>query len=59
MSNITIYLRVITDAQDVANQKLGCLEYLAKNGWSNPLIIEDTVNGVRLHSTHLTPRRAP
>jgi DNA invertase Pin-like site-specific DNA recombinase len=45
MAKITIYLRVSTDAQDVANQKLGCLEYLAKNGWSNPLIIEDTASG--------------
>lgn len=39
------YLRVSTDAQDVANQKLGVLEYCAKQGFGAPLLIEDTVSG--------------
>lgn len=39
------YLRVSTDAQDVANQKLGVLEYCAAHRWSAPLLIEDTVSG--------------
>jgi DNA invertase Pin-like site-specific DNA recombinase len=45
MAKVTIYLRVSADAQDVANQKLGCLEYITANGWSVPLIIEDTASG--------------
>ena len=40
-----VYLRVSTDAQDVANQKLGVLEYCAQMGFSAPFIVEDKVSG--------------
>lgn len=39
------YLRVSTDAQDVANQKLGVLEYCAQQGFGAPRLVEDTVSG--------------
>lgn len=39
------YLRVSTDAQDVANQKLGVLEYCAQQGFGAPHLVEDTVSG--------------
>src|SRR5690606_29341186 len=39
------YLRVSTDAQDVANQKLGVLEYCAKQGFAAPVLVEDTASG--------------
>lgn len=39
------YLRVSTDAQDVANQKHGILEYANQNGISSLEFIEDTVSG--------------
>lgn len=42
---VVAYLRVSTDAQDVANQKLGVLEYCAKQGFAAPVLIEDTVSG--------------
>jgi len=42
---VVAYLRVSTDAQDVANQKLGVLEYCARHGFGEPLLIEDTVSG--------------
>jgi DNA invertase Pin-like site-specific DNA recombinase len=42
---IVAYLRVSTDAQDVANQKLGVLEYCAQHAFGAPLLIEDTVSG--------------
>lgn len=42
---VVAYLRVSTDAQDVANQKLGVLEYCAKQGFAAPALIEDTVSG--------------
>jgi DNA invertase Pin-like site-specific DNA recombinase len=42
---VVAYLRVSTDAQDVANQKLGVLEYCAKQSFAAPLLIEDTVSG--------------
>ena len=42
---VVAYLRVSTDAQDVANQKLGVLEYCAHHGFGAPLLIEDTVSG--------------
>lgn len=50
MDNITeptirAYLRVSTDAQDTANQKLGVLEYIVKQGWRAPAIVEDTASG--------------
>lgn len=38
------YLRVSTDAQDVANQKVGVLDYCAKHEWT-PSIYEDTASG--------------
>lgn len=44
-TSVYAYLRVSTDAQDVANQKLGVLEYCAKNGFGAPLLIEDTASG--------------
>ncbi len=42
---VVAYLRVSTDAQDVANQKLGVLEYCAQHGFGAPLLIEDTASG--------------
>lgn len=39
------YLRVSTDAQDVANQKLGVLEYCAQQGFAAPVLVEDKVSG--------------
>jgi DNA invertase Pin-like site-specific DNA recombinase len=39
------YLRVSTDAQDVANQKHGILEYANERGISNLVFIEDSVSG--------------
>lgn len=39
------YLRVSTDAQDVANQKLGVLEYCAAHKWAAPQLVEDTASG--------------
>lgn len=40
-----VYLRVSTDAQDVANQKLGVLEYCAHQGFGAPVMVEDKVSG--------------
>lgn len=42
---VVAYLRVSTDVQDVANQKLGVLEYCAKQRWAAPVLVEDTVSG--------------
>jgi DNA invertase Pin-like site-specific DNA recombinase len=39
------YLRVSTDAQDVANQKHGVLEYANARGMSGLLFVEDTISG--------------
>ena len=39
------YLRVSTDTQDVENQKLGVLEYCARQGMGSPRLMEDTVSG--------------
>lgn len=39
------YLRVSTDAQDIANQRLGILEYANKNTLTALTFIEDTVSG--------------
>lgn len=39
------YLRVSTDSQDVANQKLGVLEYCAQQGFGAPHLVEDTASG--------------
>lgn len=44
-TTVVAYLRVSTDAQDVANQKLGVIEYCTKQGFGSPLAIEDTVSG--------------
>ncbi len=39
------YLRVSTDAQDVNNQKLGVLEYCARQNLGGPILVEDTASG--------------
>lgn len=39
------YLRVSTDAQDVNNQKLGVLEYCARQSLGVPILVEDTASG--------------
>lgn len=39
------YLRVSTDAQDVANQRHGILEYCNKNSLTALTFIEDTISG--------------
>jgi DNA invertase Pin-like site-specific DNA recombinase len=39
------YLRVSTDAQDVNNQKLGVLEYCARQNLGGPVLVEDTASG--------------
>lgn len=44
-ASVFAYLRVSTDAQDVANQKLGVLEYCAQLGFGAPVIVEDTASG--------------
>ena len=44
-ASVFAYLRVSTDAQDVANQKLGVLEYCAQNGFGAPVLVEDTASG--------------
>jgi len=46
--NVYAYLRVSTDAQDVANQKLGVLEYCAAQGFPAPELVEDSASG-KLH----------
>lgn len=40
-----VYLRISTDAQDVANQKLGVLEYCAQQRLAAPMLVEDTASG--------------
>jgi DNA invertase Pin-like site-specific DNA recombinase len=47
MPTVFAYLRVSTDAQDVANQKQGVNEYATQRGWV-PAFVEDTVSG-RVH----------
>jgi DNA invertase Pin-like site-specific DNA recombinase len=47
MPAVYAYLRVSTDAQDVANQKQGVSEYAAQRNWV-PAFVEDTVSG-RIH----------
>lgn len=44
-TSVFAYLRVSTDAQDVANQKLGVLEYCAQQGFGAPVLVEDTASG--------------
>jgi DNA invertase Pin-like site-specific DNA recombinase len=45
MNPIFCYLRVSTDAQDVANQRHGVIEYCTRNGYLTPVFIEDTASG--------------
>jgi DNA invertase Pin-like site-specific DNA recombinase len=45
MNPIFCYLRVSTDAQDVANQRHGVVEYCTRNGYTTPVFIEDTASG--------------
>lgn len=42
---IFAYLRVSTDAQDVANQRHGIVEYCTAHKFIAPLFIEDTISG--------------
>lgn len=44
MPTVYAYLRVSTDAQDVANQRRGVAEYSTARGWL-PAYIEDTASG--------------
>lgn len=44
MTAVFAYLRVSTDAQDVANQKRGVAEYCAGREWV-PAYVEDTISG--------------
>jgi DNA invertase Pin-like site-specific DNA recombinase len=44
-ARIYAYLRVSTDAQDVANQKHGVVEYAKARGMENLVFIEDTISG--------------
>lgn len=44
MAAVYAYLRVSTDAQDVANQKRGVVEYCAAKQWV-PAFVEDTISG--------------
>jgi DNA invertase Pin-like site-specific DNA recombinase len=45
MPQIFAYLRVSTDAQDVANQRHGIVEYCASRGLLAPLFVDDTASG--------------
>lgn len=45
MPQVFAYLRVSTDAQDVANQKHGIVEYCTSRGLHAPLFIDDTASG--------------
>lgn len=45
MPQIYAYLRVSTDAQDVANQRHGVVKYCADKRLLEPLFIEDTASG--------------
>lgn len=45
MSRTIAYLRVSTDAQDVANQKHGILEYANAHGLAGLEFVEDSVSG--------------
>lgn len=45
MTQVFAYLRVSTDAQDVANQKHGIVEYCRQRSILAPLFIEDTISG--------------
>ena len=45
MPQIYAYLRVSTDAQDVANQRHGVVKYCADKRLLEPVFVEDTVSG--------------
>ena len=45
MSQVFAYLRVSTDAQDVANQKHGVVRYCIEKRLLEPVFIEDTASG--------------
>lgn len=45
MPQVFAYLRVSTDAQDVANQRHGIVDYCAARGLHAPLFIDDTASG--------------
>jgi DNA invertase Pin-like site-specific DNA recombinase len=45
MPKVIAYLRVSTDAQDVANQRHGVVGYCAKHELHSPIFIEDTASG--------------
>lgn len=45
MTQVFAYLRVSTDAQDVANQKHGVVRYCVEKRLLEPVFIEDTVSG--------------
>lgn len=45
MSLVFAYLRVSTDAQDVANQKHGVVRYCVEKRLLEPVFIEDTISG--------------
>lgn len=45
MGVVYAYLRVSTDAQDVANQKHGVLEYANSHGLGQLLFVEDAISG--------------
>ena len=45
MSHVFAYLRVSTDAQDVANQRHGVVRYCTEKKLLAPVFIEDTASG--------------
>ena len=45
MPQVFAYLRVSTDAQDVANQKHGVVRYCIDKKLLEPVFVEDTVSG--------------
>ena len=45
MSHVFAYLRVSTDAQDVANQRHGVVRYCTDKQLLAPVFIEDTASG--------------
>lgn len=44
MPNYYAYLRVSRDSQDVANQRLGLLDYANRQGYAPVIMVEDTVS---------------
>lgn len=45
MPNYYAYLRVSRDTQDVANQRLGLLDYANRQGYAPVIMLEDTASG--------------